>query len=253
MREDSAADPVWESLQTGRIPSPRTRDEADLVDLYAPLVRHPGPLTIAQLAQSIDGFIATRTGDARFVSGETDRTHLHRLRALVDAVVVGVGTVAADDCRLTVRAVSGEDPVRVVIDPRARMPQSSAVLADERVTTLWLVGRDADVPSPLPPHVEALRCSGEEFAPAGILRTLHARGLQRVLVEGGGDTVSRFVAAGQLDRLFVTTAPLLIGDGVPGIRFSGSPRLSEALRAPTRHVMMGSDVCVELDLSARPR
>ena len=87
---------------------------------------HRGPLVLAQLGQSLDGFIASRTGHAEFVTGPEDREHLHRLRALVDAVVVGVGTVAADDCRLTVRAVPGPHPTRVVLDPSARAPLTSA-------------------------------------------------------------------------------------------------------------------------------
>jgi 3,4-dihydroxy 2-butanone 4-phosphate synthase/GTP cyclohydrolase II len=83
-----------------------------------------------------------------------------------------------------------------------------------------------------------------------VLAALAERGLGRVLVEGGGVTVSRFVAAGALDRLFVTTAPLLVGDGVPGLRFDGHDRLADALRAPARRFALGDDLCVELDLSA---
>src|SRR6185503_12702811 len=88
------------------------------------------------------------------------------------------------------------------------------------------------------------------FATADVLDALAARGLGRVLVEGGGVTVSRFLAEGTLDRLFVTTAPLLVGDGIPGLRFDGRDRLADAMRAPSRHFALGDDVCVELDLAA---
>jgi len=88
------------------------------------------------------------------------------------------------------------------------------------------------------------------FAPADVLAALAARGLTRVLVEGGGRVVSAFLSAGLLDRLYLTTAPMLIGDGVPGVRFSGRDRLADALRAPARRFILGSDVCTEFDLAA---
>jgi len=199
----------------------------------------------------MDGFIAARSGDAEFVSGEQDREHLHRLRALVDAVVIGVSSVVADDPRLTVRAVPGGSPVRVVLDPSGRAPRGSHVLMVDDAPTLWVVGPDATVPE-VAPHVTVLRLppGGSGFDPAAVLAALRERGLGRVLVEGGGRVVSAFLAAGLLDRLFLTTAPLLIGDGVPGIRFDGSDRLADALSAPVRRFVLGDDICAELDLAA---
>jgi riboflavin biosynthesis pyrimidine reductase len=88
------------------------------------------------------------------------------------------------------------------------------------------------------------------FPPPDVLAMLTSRGLGRVLVEGGGRTVSAFLAAEVLDRIFLTTAPLLIGDGVPGLRFTGTPKLSDALRAPARRFVLGPDVCFELDLAS---
>jgi diaminohydroxyphosphoribosylaminopyrimidine deaminase / 5-amino-6-(5-phosphoribosylamino)uracil reductase len=226
----------------------------ELADRYGPLVAAGPRLVLAQLGQSLDGFIASRTGDACFVTGPADRTHLHCLRSLVDAVVVGVGTVAADDCRLTVRAVPGPNPVRVVLDPHARAPRDAHVLVVGDAPTLWVVADEGPEPPAPAPHVEVLRLRRRDhdqtFAPAAVLAALTARGLGRVLVEGGGVTVSRFLQAGVLDRLLVTTAPLLVGDGVPGLRFQGRDRLADALRVPSRRFVLGDDVCVELDLAA---
>lgn len=247
----TAADAAWADLLAGGtdpVPGPG----AELVERYGPLVAHRGPLVLAQLGQSLDGFIASRTGHAEFVTGPEDREHLHRLRALVDAVVVGVGTVVADDCRLTVRAVPGPHPARVVLDPSARAPLASAVLTDGAAPTLWVVGEQADAPPAPGPHVTVLRVPvGEHgLAPRAVLEALARRGLRRVLVEGGGRTVSGFLAAGTLDRLYLTTAPLLIGDGVPGIRFPGADHLSGALRAPARRFVLGDDLCTELTFRA---
>lgn len=240
-------DDGWGELLRGRVPV-----SGELARCYGPLVAAGPRLVLAQLGQSLDGFIAARTGDACFVTGAADRTHLHRLRALVDAVVVGVRTVLADDCRLTVRAVAGDNPVRVVLDPDARTPRGAHVLVAADARTLWVVAGDTRRPTGLPPHVEVLQLPrGPEagFAPATVVAELARRGLGRLLVEGGGTTVSRFLSAGALDRLLVTTAPLLIGDGVPGLRFDGTDRLADAVRAPSRRFLLGEDTCVELDLT----
>jgi 3,4-dihydroxy 2-butanone 4-phosphate synthase/GTP cyclohydrolase II len=113
---------------------------------------------------------------------------------------------------------------------------------------------DVERPTGLPLHVDVLPLprSGPEqgFAPAAVVAALADRGLGRLLVEGGGTTVSRFLASGALDRLLVTTAPLLIGDGIPGVRFDGADRLAGALRPPSRRFLLGDDTCVELELAA---
>lgn len=244
---------AWDELLAGRIPADGPAGRG-LVERYAPLVAHRGPLVIAQLGQSLDGFIASRTGHAEFVTGPEDREHLHRLRALVDAVVVGVRTVAADDCRLTVRSVPGTHPTRVVLDPAARAPAGSAVLTDGAAPTLWIVGDESAVPVKPASHVTVVRVpvSGGTAAPHDVLTALARQGLERVLVEGGGRTVSRFLEAGTLDRLYLTTAPMLIGDGVPGIRFRGADHLSGALRPGVRRFLLGADLCTELILRDRP-
>lgn len=238
---------AWEQLSSGIVPEGVVDPEQwTLVDRYGPLVAAGDTLVIGQLGQSIDGFIASRTGDACYVTGEEDREHLHRLRALVDAVVVGAGTVAADDCQLTVRSVSGTHPVRVIIDPHARIPQDAKLLRDPTAPTLWLVGPDAATPHQVAGHVEIQRlASMDEFAPRRLLELLKEQGLGRVLVEGGGVTVSKFLQDGALDRLFLTTAPILVGDGVPGIRFEGTDALAGAISAPVRRFVMGDDICSE--------
>lgn len=246
------SDSAWQTLLNGRMPeSGFSETDGPLIEWYRPLVEAGDRLVIAQLGQSIDGFIASRTGDSCFVTGEADRIHLHRMRALVDAVVVGAQTVAADDCQLTVRAVTGRNPVRVIVDPTARIPRHSRILTDELAPTLWLVADDAQLPLPLADHVEVLRIGlVGKLSPQQVLGLLAARGLGRVLVEGGGVTVSDFLQARALDRLLITTAPLIIGDGIPGIRFSGTDALSGALSAPTRRMCFGEDLCTDFDFSA---
>jgi riboflavin-specific deaminase-like protein len=223
-----------------------------LAELYVPLCLAGTRHAFAQLGQSLDGGIATSTGDAIYVTGEEDRRHLHRLRALADAVVIGVDTVRTDDPRLTVRACAGTNPVRVVLDHRGRVDVRRNLFTDGAAPTLWIIGcADGGTARALAgDNVDVLRlpCHDGSFQPARLLDALAERGLGRVLVEGGGVTVSRFLAAGALQTLYLTMAPLIIGDGVPGLRFPGATRMREALRAPLRRFVLGEDTLFELDL-----
>jgi diaminohydroxyphosphoribosylaminopyrimidine deaminase/5-amino-6-(5-phosphoribosylamino)uracil reductase len=230
-------------------------EAAQLADLYLPLCLAGPSFAFAQLGQSLDGGIATRTGDAVYVTGEEDRRHLHRLRALADAVVVGVDTVCTDDPQLTVRACDGANPVRVVLDHRGRAERRRRVFTDTAAPTLWVLGcadRETERGMTGLAGVDVLRlpCDTGVVEPKALLDALADRGLGRVLIEGGGVTVSRFLASGALHRIYLTVAPLIIGDGVPGLRFPGSDRMSESLRAPLRRFLLGDDTLFELDLRA---
>jgi len=210
-----------------------------------------GCLTIGQLGQSVDGRIATGAGRAQFINGTQGLAHLHRLRALVDAVVVGAGTVRADDPQLTVRHCTGPSPVRVVIDPSGRLPASARLFADDGVPRLAVVRRDADAPAA---HgVEAVRLPHKEgmLEPADIIAALSARGLRRVLIEGGAHTLSRFVAAGCLDRLHVVVAPMILGDGLSGLRLPPLGCGDAARRVPMRVHPLGEEVLLDCDLSGQ--
>jgi riboflavin-specific deaminase-like protein len=221
-----------------------------LLDLYGPICagRPERPLTIAQLGQSLDGHIATATGDSYYVTGLANVRHVHRLRALCAAVVVGAGTVARDDPQLTVRHVAGESPVRVVLDPRARLGAERRVFTDAVARTL--VVHAADVRASAPGVAEVLRVPLEDgrLRLDVLLRELHARGLWSVLVEGGGATVSSFLAAGLLDRLHVAIAPLLTGDGRPGLTLAARDKIADCLRPAHRVFAMGGDVLFDCDL-----
>jgi riboflavin-specific deaminase-like protein len=146
------------------------------------------PHAVAILGQSLDGFIATRDGHSRYINGEAVLIHLHRLRALSDAVVIGVGTALADAPRLTTRHVPGPDAVRVVIDPRGRLPENCGLLRDGAGPTL-VVRAGAGGERPLSAQATALHLpagAGGDIDPERVLAALADRGLTRVLVEGGG-------------------------------------------------------------------
>ncbi|MEX2467279.1 MAG: RibD family protein [Gemmatimonadota bacterium] len=225
-------------------------DAASLLDLYLPLAL-AADLVIGQVGQSLDGRVATESGHSHYVTGRDDIVRLHRVRALVDAVVVGAGTAAADDPQLTVRHAPGPNPARVILDPNGRVEPVGALFTDGLAPTLWL--RRGTPPPGLHDHVEVVAPPEDghgRVAPHEIVSLLRARGWRRVLVEGGGITVSGFLEAGVLDRLHVTVAPLLIGAGRHGLTLPPVLSLDLALRPRSRHFTLGDDVLFDLDLRA---
>lgn len=224
------------------------------VDLYLPLLNATPlhPITVGHLGQSLDGFIATPSGDSQFVTGEENLLHLHRLRALCDAVVVGAGTVAADNPQLTTRLVEGPSPLRVVFDPARRVSPTARVFTDGAARTLYACSRSKLGPAETRlGDAEVLGLDDERGpAMAQLIALLRARGCVRIFVEGGGVTVSAFLEAGLLDRLQIAIAPLLIGDGRPAIRLAPQMSLSDCRRPSYRVFRMGSDVLFDCDLRA---
>ncbi len=244
-------------------PARLTEEARQVLDLFLPL-QLQADLVIAQAGQSLDGRIATVSGHSHYVTGPRDILRLHRLRALVDAVIVGAGTIAADDPRLTVREAEGDNPVRVVIDPNGRLDRSRRVFRDRAAPTVVIRRRRKEDPGRRPPEREAFSrprlaagCDTALDLPAGpsgtidphdVLAALRGRGCRRFLIEGGGVTVSRFLDAGAVDRLHVAVAPLLIGSGRPAFTLAPIATLEEALRPASRVFRLGEDVLFDLDL-----
>ena len=224
-------------------------------DRFGPLRRRAadGLVVVGQCGQSIDARIATPTGHSHYINGAAGLAHLHRLRALLDAVMIGVGTAIADDPQLTVRRVAGPNPALVILDPNGRLPPTARVLAADGMRRL-VVTRETVRPR-LPAGVEIVPLPAPDgrIAPAAILAALAWRGFSRILVEGGADTVSRFLAAGCLDRLHIMVAPIIIGAGQSSLNLPPIKRVEEAMRAPIRAHVLGEDVLLDCDLSAQRR
>jgi diaminohydroxyphosphoribosylaminopyrimidine deaminase/5-amino-6-(5-phosphoribosylamino)uracil reductase len=244
------SDAAWAATRAARhgeaVPAPLERHP--LCRMLAPLAT-PRPIVVAQLGQSLDGRIATVTGASHFINGPGGLDHLHRLRALVDAVVVGVGTVIADDCRLTVRRCDGTSPARVVIDPRGRAPDHARIYAEDGARRISI--RAEGVEPCGAPAVETVHLTPTEgrLAPAEVVAALAERGLVRLLIEGGTATVSSFVAADAIDRLHVMVAPLIVGSGRPGLALAPVAELDLARRpACVAHPLGGGDVLFDCDM-----
>ena len=226
----------------------KSRMESPVADPFKPISQAPTdrPFVIAQLGQSLDGRIATVTGESRYINGSPALDHLHRLRAAVDAVVVGAGTIAADDPQLTVRRVAGRSPARVVIDPTGRLDAQGKWLTRDG-TPLLLISAGASSPEgvelvQLPLHEGLMR-------PAEIVAALFARGYRKLLIEGGARTISSFIDAGCVNRLHLLMAPVIIGSGKTGLDLAPQGDLSRALRPPTSvHLLEGGEVLFDCAL-----
>jgi diaminohydroxyphosphoribosylaminopyrimidine deaminase / 5-amino-6-(5-phosphoribosylamino)uracil reductase len=221
---------------------------------YAAITSAPAdrPFVVAQLGQSLDGRIATPTGESRWINRHAALTHVHQVRATVDAVMVGIGTVAADDPILNVRHVQGRNPARVVIDPSGRMSHKArCLLADDGCRRIVIRAKDAKTAGKLPAGVEVIELArdGATLNPKHIIAALFERGLRTTLVEGGAWTVSSFIDAGVVDRLHVLVAPMILGSGKTGLALAPIQHLAEARRPLTQvHVLADGDVLFDCDL-----
>jgi riboflavin-specific deaminase-like protein len=222
-------------------------------DIFAPLCRGTVDdlVVVGQIGQSLDGRIATASGHSKYINCPAGIEHLHRLRSLVDIVVVGVGTAIADNPQLTVRRVPGPQPARAVIDPNGRLGSDARLFSNDgsRRLLITVEGTRCSVPDGV--EIVALPARDGEIAPSAIVAALARMGMRRILVEGGADTLSRFLIARCLDRMHVTVAPVILGEGGPGIVLPSAERADRVPRMPVRVHKIEDDVLFDCDLSAQ--
>jgi GTP cyclohydrolase II len=231
-------------------------DTTQLIGAIRP--RSDRPYVVLKFAQTLDGRIATSTGDAKWISGEAERRISHALRAMCDAALVGVGTVAQDDPQLTVRMVPGVSPLRVVLDSTLRIGDAAKILEPDAPTVI--VTTDRSQPDRRA-HLQAHGVRVEVVAPgpdgvdlAGALRALRADGVQSLLVEGGAKVITSMLSAQVVDRLIVGVAPTIIGRGTDAVGSLGVTRVSDGIRLTNRamHVLT-DDVLLSWDVGFTER
>jgi diaminohydroxyphosphoribosylaminopyrimidine deaminase/5-amino-6-(5-phosphoribosylamino)uracil reductase len=243
-------------LRQARIPvvvGPGEREARILTEGYCMRMLHGRPMVTLKLALTLDGRIAARGGDARWITGPSARLLAHALRDVSDAVLVGAGTVRADDPRLTCRLPGGHDPVRVVLaGRRLALPPRAHLLARGGPPTWVVVPRGTS-----PTRMAALLRRGVEIIPipargervpfAAVARTLAERGITSLLVEGGATVAAEALRAGVVDRVVLFMAPAILGaDAVPAVGRLDLRRVADALRLDVLAVgRSGPDLVIE--------
>ena len=240
---------------TCRVSGEIASDAQELLDLYCPFATKDQHVVTAHLGQSIDGFIATKNGKSHYINGQKNIIHLHRMRALADAVLVGSNTVQNDNPQLTTRLVNGPTPVRVVLDPTLRLSPKHHVFTRPDAPTLVLCGEDiGNKTRHFAPHVEIIPLPSADgrIRPSDCCQTLASRGLKNLLIEGGGKTVSQFVNAGTVHYLQIALAPIFLGEGKRGLQIPEVSGPNAAIRLKTLKYHMGDDVLYHWRLSNHP-
>lgn len=209
-------------------------DAEELNRAYLKAVRTGLPWLTLKMAMTLDGKIATRTGDSRWITSEPARRWVHRLRNWNDAVLVGAGTVRADDPELTARLPGARNPLRVIADTHARISRTSRLVATAAEVPTLLLAREEATTADLEAagvQVERLPVSGDRLDLEAALRRLVARGVHSVLCEGGGELAAALLERGLVDEVAWFIAPRLVGGrDAPGpLGGPGAERMAEAL------------------------
>lgn len=223
-----------------------------------PFIKHIAtgmPYTTYKSAMTLDGNIATITGESRWISCEESRKYVHRMRSRMDAVMVGVDTVIADNPQLTVRHVRGKSPLRVIVDTRLRTPESFNVLHGQRSSRTIIATTESD------PHMHArylklgvtiLVCdeSDGRVSMKDLLQKLGAMGVQSILLEGGSRLAGDMLQHGLIDELVFFVAPKIIGNnGFAPFTINGLTSMEQAIRLVFTDVSRSG---VDLLIHARP-
>jgi GTP cyclohydrolase II len=212
------------------------------------------PWVVLKYAQTLDGRIATGGGDSKWISSPEERRVAHAMRAACDAVLVGAGTVVADDPLLTVRMVPGASPIRVVLDSSLRVPAGAKVLGPDAATIVLTGERsDPDRRAALRRQgvrVEVVRAAADGVDLADGLARLRALGIRSVLVEGGARVITSMLRARLADRMVVAVAPLLLGEGTQAVGDLGATQVADGLLLSDRTVHhVGPDLLVAGNLN----
>jgi len=232
-----------------------SEEAASLNEAFTKFITCRTPFVVLKAAVSLDGKIATRTGDARWISGEQSRKHVHELRDQVDAIIAGIGTIRRDNPRLTTRLPEGgRDPIRVIVDGLGPLPLDAQVFQAGAASRTW-VAVAADAPAE---RIETLLGRGLTVLEAGgfhgriclehLLKHLGEREIASVMIEGGEGIFTSAVEEGIVDKFLLFVAPLLVGGKTAPSLLAGAgvEEIGQALRLSRLRIeQLGDDLLIE--------
>ena len=226
------------------------KEAKKLNEAYSKYMRTKKPFVIMKVAMSLDGKIATATGDSKYITSKEARTYVHQIRTEVDAVMVGLNTVIRDNPELTPRLVAGKDPMKIVVDSRLKIPKGCNLMKDP---SKLIIATTAKAPKN---EIKKLQQMGVNVVVAksvrdmvdlhDLVKQLGKHEITSVMIEGGSQLNSSALNAGIVDKALIFTAPKLIGNGVGAIGNLGITKIGKAIKLKnpvTRKI--GSDLLIE--------
>ena len=205
------------------------------------------PYIFGHLAQTLDGYIATESGESRYISSNDNLEHLHMLRAISDVVLVGSNTVKFDNPKLTTRLVKGPNPMRVVIDKNDIIKNSCNLLKNIDRKGFKVV---SDKLKPNGKNIFSLPLKKDEFRIVDIISLLKSLGNKIIFIEGGGNIISHFYRKKFLNRLHLCISPILIGRGINSFIIDKDVKINEAKMKKINYIKMGKDILCNIKLSS---
>lgn len=203
-----------------------------LNEAYHHFMTQNRPFIVCTFSTSLDGKIATNTGDSKWITNEQARNYSHKLRSHYQAILVGVNTVLKDDPHLGTRIKGKKDPLRIILDPSLKIPLESQVLRDSNVLIITTLKHNKQKLAQLMQKgIQVLVVSGDQISISELLLKLRDRKVISVLVEGGGKTIGSFVDSGLVDKIYAFFAPILIGgeQAISAIRGEGISKINQAI------------------------
>lgn len=230
-------------------------------EIFIKYVKTKQPFVILKCASTLDGRIATRTGDSKWISGPESRIFVHKIRHLVDGIMVGVDTVKADNPSLTTRleGITGKDPRRIILDTRLTFPEDANMLQlDSDSDTIIVCGAGASGNSDVSEKMNRLKSQGVTLIETPLknglidlnilMKQLAEYGLTSLLIEGGSRVIGSALNAGIVDKVFLFYAPKILGgdDGIPICRGTGPELMKDSIKLKDMKVCQsGSDIMIE--------
>ena len=230
--------------------------ESDCMQLnehYFKFIKTGMPYITVKYAQTLDGRIATKSGDSQWISSEASRRYVHRLRSINQGIMVGAGTVVADNPQLTVRHVRGKNPFRIIVDSKLRIPIKSSVLTDANAC-LTIIATTSDAPAA---KIAAVKKRGVEVwvvrkerdgrvGLRDLLKQLGKREIMSVLIEGGSEIITSLLKSGLVDKMIIPIAPMIVGKGLEAIGDLNINKINNSIRFTSFKTMKkGDDIIFE--------
>ena len=221
-----------------------------LNEIYVKYMKTKRPFVILKLAMTMDGRIATRTGDSKYITGRDARRYVHQLRSEVDAVMVGINTVLKDNPKLTPRLVKGKDPMKVVVDSELKMPLKCNLMKHPSkliiATTSKASKKKINKFYQKGVNVVVLKCKKSLVDLKELMKELGKKELTSVMIEGGAELNSSAIKDKIANKLLVFTAPKLVGNGLSAMGNLGITKIDKAIRLKDiKMKKIGKDILVE--------